>query len=210
MSTTRTLSVGAIAASSVLFLAGCGASGTPATTTAAGGQANGQASGGGPDAVTSPGAGGDAAAGAEPASIRYADPVGHWQIDGPGSMTSDGRGNATYQGPHDRLTVVFTAGSNDATGAADIASRSGTAADYLVTSPPSPSTIGGRASTIYEYQQDGPANPVTGKPTVLRGARAYVPAGGGMYLVEYSSTGAASTWDPQGAKDILTTFVPGR
>jgi len=205
----RILSVGGVAASA-LFLAGCGASGAPTSAPAAGGQANAQASGGGPDPAAAPGAGGDATAGGEPASFRYADPVGRWQIYGPGSMTSDGRGNATYQGPHDRLTVAFTVGSSDATAAADAASRSGTAANYQITSPPSSTTIGGRPSVIYEYQQDGPANPVTGKSTVLRGARAYVPGGGGIYLVEYSSTGGASTWDPQGAKDILTTFVPGR
>ena len=153
---------------------------------------------------------GEVTVGGEPANFRYADSVGHWLIFGPGSMTPDGKGNATYQGPHDRLTVTFIPGTSDATATADAAARSGTAANYQVTSPPASTTIGGRPAVIYEYQEDGPANSVTGKSTVLRGARAYVPASGGLYLVEYSSTGAASSWDPQGSKDIITTFVPGR
>ena len=210
MSTFRILSIGAVAASSVLVLAGCGESKADVPGAAGGSQTTVQSGGGSTDATANPGAAGDVTAGGEPANFRYVDSVGHWLIYGPGSMTPDGKGNAAYQGPHDRLTVTFVPGTSDATATADAAARSGTAANYQVTAPPATTTIGGRSGVIYEYQEDGPANSVTGKSTVLRGARAYVPAAGGLYLVEYSSTGGASSWDPQGSKDILTTFIPGR
>ena len=120
-------------------------------------------------------------------------------------MTSTSDGGAAYQGPNDFLRVTSLAGSSDPAGVAAAEAASPGAPGFALVKGPH-RVSAGKVATEYEYREDAPRNPVTGKPAVLHAVRLYVARPGGVYRVEYGSTAPASNWDPQGASDIVTTF----
>ncbi len=156
------------------------------------------------------GGGAEPSVGGEPRAVAYVNPSG-WRIDAPGAMTATSDGGALYQGPSDSLRVTPLVGSPDAFSAAliDVRASIPTSSGFTLISPPRRVSLGATTGAEYEYRVSGPPNPVTGKPTLLRALRLYVPRPGGVFRVEYGSTGPAANWDPQGASDIVMTFKNG-
>jgi hypothetical protein len=156
-------------------------------------------------AASDPATTGAEPAGAEASTVRFVHPSG-WRIDSPGPMTANADGGAAYQGPSDFLRVTSLAGSADPAGVASAEAANPTGPGFILVKGPHRASATGRVATEYEYREDAPANPVTGKAAVLHAVRLYVARPGGVYRVEYGSTGSPSSWDPQGASDIVTTF----
>jgi len=179
----------------LVLTSACSTTASPAAqtaTTAAGGGA----------AIKEPVAG-------EAATVRFVHPSAHWRIDSPGPMTARPDGSATYQGSGEFLIVSVMPGSTNAASVASTEAAAPTGPGYQTVRSPHQVTAVAGPAPVYEYRADGPANAVTGKSTVLRAVRMYVAGSGGVYRVEFGSTRAASTWDPQGAVDTVTTFALG-
>lgn len=180
--------------------------GLSSSTTAAAPTGAGTPSAGSAAETAGPAPGAERAGGEAP-SFRFVHPSG-WRIDAPGKMIATG-GGGSYRGASDFLVVTPLPGSSDPAGVAAAESSTPTGPGFVLVGAPHRISVGGKPATEYEYRADGPPNPVTTKATVLRAVRLYMGIQGGVFRVEYGSTGSASRWDPQGASDIVTTFRTG-
>ena len=148
--------------------------------------------------------------GGEAASIPFTHPTLKYSVSAPGRMTVAPNGDASYIGPSDFLTVALLPGSSDATALATADARGTGVPGFALTHPARRMTIGGLTGAGVEFTRDASVNPVTGKARTAHVLRAYLPAPGGAYRLEYGATVADSDWDPQGAEDVLMTFRDGR
>jgi hypothetical protein len=146
--------------------------------------------------------------GGEGSLVRFVHSSG-WRVDSPGPMTSSSAAGAVYQGLNDFLRVSSLAGSSDPARVAAVEAASPTGPGFQLVKGPHRVSVGGKSAVEYEYREDAPPSPATGQAGVLRAVRLYVARPGGMYRVEYGSMGPASSWDPQGASDIVSTFRTG-
>jgi hypothetical protein len=176
-------------------VAACGPS-SASTSTAASEQANTQA-------------GGEPAAGSE-TSIAYTDSAHRYRISGPGRMTANPDGTASFIGPVERLEVAIVDGSRAADpmalATADFNALKTTATDFRQVQAPATVTVSGHRTIKFVYQWTAGTNAVTGKANQLTTARYYITKDSGrLAMVSYSS--ASNQYDPQGADDIANTFA---
>lgn len=179
----------------VSLLAACGPS-SAGTTATPSEQANTQA-------------GGEAGGGGE-ISIAYTDALHRYHISGPGRMTANADGSASFIGPVERLEVAIVDGTRAADpmalANADLSRLKTTATDFRQMQAPAAVTISGHRSVKFVYQWTAGTNAVTGKANVLITARYYVTKDATrLAVVSYAS--AANQYDPQGADDVANTFA---
>jgi hypothetical protein len=176
-------------------IAACGPS-SASTTTAPSEQANTQAAG-------------EPAAGSE-TSIAYTDTAHRYRISGPGRMTANADGTASFIGPVERLEVAIVDGSRAADpmalATADVKALKTTATDFRQVQAPATVTVSGHRTVKFVYQWTSGTNAVTGKANQLITARYYITKDSGrLAMVSYAS--ASNQYDPQGADDIANTFA---
>jgi len=174
------------------LLAACGSS-SAGTTTAPSDQANTQEAG----------AGGEV-------SIAYTDTLHRYRISGPGRMTANADGSASFIGPVERLEVAIVDGTRAADpmalANADLSTLKTTATDFRQVQAPATVTVSGHRTIKFVYQWTAGTNAVTGKANVLITARYYVTKDANrLAVVSYAS--AANQYDPQGADDVANTFA---
>ena len=179
----------------VSVLAACGPSSASTSTTPAE-QANTQA-------------GAETGAGSE-ASIAYTDTVHHYRISGPGRMTANADGTASFIGPVERLEVAIVEGSRAsdpmALARTELGALKTTATDFRQVQAPAAVTVSGHHAVKFVYQWTAGTNAVTGKANQLITARYYITRDSTrLAVVSYSS--AVNQYDPQGADDIANTFA---
>lgn len=184
----------ALAAAGFLVVSACGSS--PGTTGAA----------------DSPQPG---AAGAEPntgegVAVPYTDAQFHYRIDAPGHMTPNADGSAAYIGPSERLeiTVIRGAGASDPGGLAaqDLKALASAAPSFHQLSSPAKGTLGANHVTRFAYTWVAGTSAVTGKPIELTSVRYYVSKDSNtLAVVTYGIV--SNQFDPQGADDIVSTFL---
>ena len=180
---------------SLSVVAACGAS-SASTSTAPSDQANSQAAG-------------DTGAGSE-TSIAYTDTAHRYRISGPGRMTANPDGTASFIGPVERLEVAIVDGSRAADpmalATADFNALKTSATDFRQVQAPATVTIAGHRTVKFVYQWTAGTNAVTGKANQLITARYYITRDSGrLAMVSYAS--ASNQYDPQGADDIANTFA---
>jgi hypothetical protein len=174
------------------LLAACGSSSTGTTTTTAD-QANTQEAG----------AGGEV-------SLAYTDTLHRYRISGPGRMTANADGSASFIGPVERLEVAIVDGTRAADpmalANADLSTLKTTATDFRQVQASAAVTVSGHRTIKFVYQWTAGTNAVTGKANVLITARYYVTKDATrLAVVSYAS--AANQYDPQGADDVANTFA---
>jgi len=179
----------------LFLLAACGPS-SAGTTATPSEQANTQA-------------GGETGGGGE-ISIAYTDALHRYHISGPGRMTANADGSASFIGPVERLEVAIVdgtrAGDPMALANADLSSLKTTAADFRQVQAPAAVTVSGHRTIKFVYQWTAGTNAVTGKANVLITARYYITKDATrLAVVSYAS--AANQYDPQGADDVANTFA---
>ena len=179
---------------SLSVVAACGPSSTT-TSAAPTEQANTQAA--------EPGAGAET-------SIAYTDAAHHYRISGPGRMTANPDGTASFIGPVERLEVLIVDGTRAADpmalARAELAALKTTATDFRQIQGPAAMTVSGHRTIKFVYQWTAGTNPVTGKPNQLITARYYITKDSTrVAIVSYGS--AANQYDPQGADDVANTFA---
>lgn len=176
----------------VSLLAACGPS-SAATTATPADQANTQEAG----------AGGEV-------SLAYTDALHRYRISGPGRMTANGDGSASFIGPVERLEVAIVDGTRAADpmalANADLSTLKTTSTDFRQVQAPAAVTVSGHRSIKFVYQWTAGTNAVTGKANVLITARYYITKDATrLAVVSYAS--AANQYDPQGADDVANTFA---
>jgi hypothetical protein len=174
------------------LLAACGSSSAGTTTTPAD-QANTQEAGSGGEV-----------------SIAYTDTLHRYRISGPGRMTANADGSASFIGPVERLEVAIVDGTRAADpmalANADLGTLKTTATDFRQVLAPAAVTVSGHRTIKFVYQWTAGTNAVTGKANVLITARYYVTKDATrLGVVSYAS--AANQYDPQGADDVANTFA---
>ena len=179
---------------SLSVLAACGSSSATGTTPAD--QANTQA-------------GAEAGAGTE-TSIAYTDTAHRYRISGPGRMTANPDGTASFIGPVERLEVAVVDGTRAADpmalATADLNALKMTATDFRQVQAPTVVTVSGHRTVKFVYQWTAGTNAVTGKANQLITARYYITKDSGrLAMVSYAS--AVNQYDPQGADDVANTFA---
>ena len=179
---------------SLSMLAACGSSSATGTTPAD--QANTQA-------------GAEAGAGTE-TSIAYTDTAHRYRISGPGRMTANPDGTASFIGPVERLEVAVVDGTRAADpmalATADLNALKMTATDFRQVQAPTVVTVSGHRTVKFVYQWTAGTNAVTGKANQLITARYYITKDSGrLAMVSYAS--AVNQYDPQGADDVANTFA---
>ena len=145
----------------------------------------------------------------EAAPVRYVDSRYHYQIDGPGHMTSNADGSASFIGPSERLEISVAQGSKasdpTALANADAQSLAGSAAGFHQVSKPTSVTVGNLKAIKFVYTWNAGTSAVTGKTNVLTSVRYYIAKDPNTLAV--ISYGIVSTqYDPQGADDVVSTF----
>jgi hypothetical protein len=179
----------------LLVLAACGSS-SPGTAGTATENGNSQA-------------GGETGAGGE-VSIAYTDALHRYHISGPGRMTANADGSASFIGPVERLEVAIVDGTRAADpmalANADLNTLKTTAADFRQVQAPATVTVSGHRTIKFVYQWTAGTNAVTGKANVLITARYYVTKDANRLAV-ISYAAAANQYDPQGADDVANTFA---
>jgi len=179
---------------SLSMLAACGSSSATGTTPAD--QGNTQA-------------GAEAGAGTE-TSIAYTDTAHRYRISGPGRMTANPDGTASFIGPVERLEVAVVDGTRAADpmalATADLNALKMTATDFRQVQAPTVVTVSGHRTVKFVYQWTAGTNAVTGKANQLITARYYITKDSGrLAMVSYAS--AVNQYDPQGADDVANTFA---
>jgi hypothetical protein len=161
-----------------------------------------------PSEQTTTQAAGDTGGGSE-TSIAYTDTAHHYRISGPGRMTANPDGTASFIGPVERLEVAIVDGTRAADpmalATADFNALKSTATDFRQVQAPATATISGHRTIKFVYQWTAGTNAVTGKANQLVTARYYITKDSGrLAMVSYAS--ASNQYDPQGADDIANTF----
>jgi hypothetical protein len=156
-----------------------------------------------------PQAGGEPGTGSE-VSILFTDPGHRYHISGPGRMTANADGTASFIGPVERLEVAVVdgtpAGDPMALAKADFAALKTSATDFRQVQAPTVVTVSGHRTIKFVYQWTAGTNAVTGKPNQLITARYYITKDAArLAVVSYAS--AANQYDPQGADDVANTFA---
>ena len=164
---------------------------------------------GAPAEQTNTQAGAEAGAGTE-TSIAYTDTAHHYRISGPGRMTANPDGTASFIGPVERLEVAIVDGTRAsdpmALARADLSTLKTTATDFRQVQAPAAVTVSGHHAVKFVYQWTAGTNAVTGKANQLITARYYITRDSTrLAVVSYSS--ALNQYDPQGADDIANTFA---
>jgi hypothetical protein len=164
---------------------------------------------GAPADQTNTQAGADAGAGTE-TSIAYTDSAHHYRISGPGRMTANPDGTASFIGPVERLEVAIVDGTRAADpmalASADLNALKTTATDFRQVQAPTVVTVSGHRTVKFVYQWTAGTNAVTGKANQLITARYYITKDSGrLAMVSYAS--AVNQYDPQGADDVANTFA---
>jgi len=154
-------------------------------------------------------AGGEAGTGTE-TSIAYTDAAHHYRISGPGRMTANPDGTASFIGPVERLEVAIVDGPRAADPMAlansDLSALKTSATDFRQVQSPASVTVSGHRSIKFVYQWTAGTNAVTGKANQLVTARYYITKDATrLAVVSYAS--AANQYDPQGADDVANTFA---
>src|ERR1700694_1324831 len=154
-------------------------------------------------------AGADAGTGTE-TSIAYTDAAHHYRISGPGRMTANPDGTASFIGPVERLEVAIVDGPRAADPMAlansDLSALKTSATDFRQVQSPASVTVSGHRSIKFVYQWTAGTNAVTGKANQLVTARYYITKDATrLAVVSYAS--AANQYDPQGADDVANTFA---
>lgn len=154
-------------------------------------------------------AGGETGGGTE-ISIAYTDSAHHYRISGPGRMTANPDGTASFIGPVERLEVVIVDGTRaadpTALARADLSALKTTATDFRQLQAPTSVTVSGHHTIKFVYQWTAGTNAVTGKANQLITARYYITRDSGrLAVVSYAS--AVNQYDPQGADDVANTFA---
>ena len=154
-------------------------------------------------------AGGETGGGTE-VSITYTDAAHHYRISGPGRMTANPDGTASFIGPVERLEVAIVDGPQAADpmalANADLNSLKTTAKDFRQVQAPAAVTVSGHRTIKFVYQWTAGTNAVTGKANQLITARYYITKDAGrLAVVAYAS--ASNQYDPQGADDVANTFA---
>jgi hypothetical protein len=154
-------------------------------------------------------AGGETGGGTE-VSIAYTDAAHHYRISGPGRMTANPDGTASFIGPVERLEVAIVDGSRAADpmalASSDLSALKTTAKDFRQVQAPAAVTVSGHRTIKFVYQWSAGTNAVTGKANQLVTARYYVTKDATrLAVVSYAS--AANQYDPQGADDVANTFA---
>ncbi len=156
-----------------------------------------------------PQAGAEAGAGTE-TSIAYTDTMHRYRISGPGRMTANADGTASFIGPVERLEVAIVDGTRAAEpmalAQADLNALKTTATDFRQIQAPAAVTVSGHRTIKFVYQWTAGTNAVTGKANQLITARYYI-ARDSTRLAVVSYASAANQYDPQGADDVANTFA---
>jgi hypothetical protein len=179
----------------VAAVAACGpsATGTAATTAEQG--------------ATQPGS--EAGTGTE-TSIAYTDTLHRYRISGPGRISANADGTASFIGPVERLEVAIVDGARaadpTALAKADLSALKTSATNFRQLQAPAAVTISGHRTVKFVYQWTAGTNAVTGKANELITARYYITRDSNrLAVVSYGS--AANQYDPQGADDVANTFA---
>jgi hypothetical protein len=154
-------------------------------------------------------AGGETGGGTE-TSIAYIDTAHRYRISGPGRMTANPDGTASFIGPVERLEVAIVDGTRAADptslASADLNALKTSATDFRQVQAPAAVTVSGHRTIKFVYQWTAGTNVVTGKANQLITARYYITKDSvRLAMVSYAS--AANQYDPQGADDVANTFA---
>jgi hypothetical protein len=134
----------------------------------------------------------------------------HYRIDAPGRMAPNPDGTAAYLGPSERLEIGIVQGAKasdpGALASQDLKSLGASAAAFHQLTNPASLTLNGYHVTRFAYTWNAGTSAVTGKAIELTSVR--------YYLSKDSATLAVITYgivsnqfDPQGADDIVSTFL---
>ena len=154
-------------------------------------------------------AGNDAGTGTE-TSIAYTDTLHRYRISGPGRISANADGTASFIGPVERLEVAIVDGTSAADpmtlARADLGALKTTAPDFRQVQAPTAVTVSGHRTIKFVYRWTAGTNAVTGKANLLVTARYYITRDSTrLAVVSYGS--AANQYDPQGADDVANTFA---
>ena len=157
-----------------------------------------------------PGTGGEAAGGAGEVSLPYTDSRFHYRIDGPGKMTPNADGTASFIGPSERLEISIVQGASASDpgvlASQDIKSLGASAQSFHLVSNAATVTISGHRMTRFTYTWNAGTSTVTGKAIALTSVRYYVPKDSTTVAVITYGT-VSNQFDPQGADDVASTFT---
>jgi hypothetical protein len=178
-----------------------------AAVAACGPSATGSASTTAEQGATQPGS--EAGTGTE-TSIAYTDTLHRYRISGPGRISANADGTASFIGPVERLEVAIVDGARAADpmglAKADLSALKTSATNFRQLQAPAAVTISGHRTVKFVYQWTAGTNAVTGKANELITARYYITRDSNrLAVVSYGS--AANQYDPQGADDVANTFA---
>jgi hypothetical protein len=174
---------------------------------ACGPSATGSASTTAEQGATQPGS--EAGTGTE-TSIAYTDTLHRYRISGPGRISANADGTASFIGPVERLEVAIVDGARAADpmalAKADLNALKSSVTNFRQLQAPAAVTISGHRTVKFVYQWTAGTNAVTGKANELITARYYITRDSNrLAVVSYGS--AANQYDPQGADDVANTFA---
>jgi hypothetical protein len=155
-------------------------------------------------------AGAEANTGGEAVPVPYTDSRFHYRIDAPGRMAPNPDGSAAYLGPSERLeiSVVQGAPASDpgALASQDLKSLAASTDAFHQLTNPASLTLNGYHVTRFAYTWNAGTNAVTGKAIQLTSVRYYL-SKDTTTLAVISYGIVSNQFDPQGADDIVSTFL---
>jgi hypothetical protein len=155
-------------------------------------------------------AGAEANTGGEAVPVPYTDSRFHYRIDAPGHMTPNPDGSAAYVGPSERLEISIVQGTRasdpGALASQDLKSLAASTDAFQQLTNPASLTLNGHHVTRFAYTWNAGTSAVTGKAIQLTSVRYYV-SKDTTTLAVISYGIVSNQFDPQGADDIVSTFL---
>ena len=155
-------------------------------------------------------AGAEANTGGEAVPVPYTDSRFHYRIDAPGRMTPNPDGSAAYLGPSERLEISVvqgpTASDPGALASQDLKSLAASTDAFRQLTNPASLTLNGYHVTRFAYTWNAGTSAVTGKAIQLTSVRYYL-SKDTTTLAVISYGIVSNQFDPQGADDIVSTFL---
>jgi len=155
-------------------------------------------------------AGAEANTGGEAVPVPYTDSRFHYRIDAPGRMTPNPDGSAAYLGPSERLEISIVQGTRasdpGALASQDLKSLAASTDAFHQLTNPASLTLNGYHVTRFAYTWNAGTSAVTGKAIQLTSVRYYV-SKDTTTLAVISYGIVSNQFDPQGADDVVSTFL---